>query len=80
MFLKEKLEIKGLRGRGRINRPVWLGNTCFKPEEIGSSREEALKSLNLLGDCVEEEIPCSIINKVKDTKLIKDGVEFISSM
>ena len=63
-----------------MNRPVCLGNTCFKPEEMGSSREQVLKSLNLLGGCAEEELPCSIINEVKDTKLIKGTVEFISSM
>lgn len=50
----------------------------FKPEEIGSSREEVLKSLNLLKDYVEEErLPYSIINQIKDPQLMKEVLEFI---
>ena len=54
---------------------------CFRPEEIGSSREEVLKSLNLLRNYVKEEkLPYSIINEVKDTRLMEEAVEFIDSI
>jgi len=53
----------------------------FKPEEIDSSREEVLKSLNLLRNYVKEEgLPYSIINEIKDAKVIKEVVDFVSSI
>jgi len=53
----------------------------FKPEEIDSSKEEVLKSLNLLGNYVEEEkLPYSVINEIKDTRLTKEIVDFVSSI